>query len=68
MTFNEYLRTFIGRTAEILQVNQFYTGQIIAVTDSILTLQIGGSQYYYGPPVYVNIVISNITTVRILAA
>ncbi|ANA82665.1 hypothetical protein PVOR_19499 [Paenibacillus vortex V453] len=65
MDFSEILATFIGRTVEIIQTNQFLQGQLRSATDGFITVEVVSSNYIPTSQV-VTVLNESISFVRIL--
>lgn len=65
MDFSEILATFLGRTVEVIQANQFLQGQLLSATAGLITVQVVSSNYLPTSR-QVTIINENISIVRIL--
>lgn len=45
MDFSEILATFVGRTVEVIQINQFLQGQLRSSADGFITVEVVSSNY-----------------------
>ncbi|WP_127590123.1 hypothetical protein [Paenibacillus lautus] len=45
MNFSEILATFVGRTVEVIQTNQFLQGQFRSSSDGLITVEVVSSNY-----------------------
>ncbi|WP_426448069.1 hypothetical protein ACP26L_27100 [Paenibacillus sp. S-38] len=65
MTFSELLAGYLGRTIEVFQQNQFFTGVLVQVEDTFFVIsQSDGT--YNNPPINITILNSSVEFVRIL--
>lgn len=65
MDFSEILATFLGRTVEVIQANQFLQGQLLSAAGGLITVQVVSSNYVPSSR-QVTIITGNISLVRIL--
>ncbi|MBX4148746.1 hypothetical protein AK95_04715 [Paenibacillus sp. LC231] len=65
MDFSEILATFVGRTVEVVQVNQFLQGQLRSSADGLITVEVVSSNYIPTSQV-VTVLNESISFVRIL--
>ncbi|MGE7823766.1 hypothetical protein [Paenibacillus sp. NPDC093718] len=45
MDFSEILATFVGRTVEVVQINQFLQGVLRSSVDGFITVEVVSSNY-----------------------
>ncbi|UJF35782.1 hypothetical protein [Paenibacillus hexagrammi] len=70
MSFVEMLTASIGKTVEVILVDQMFIGVLTTVNSSSLTLEGSGGQYYYydyGPSNTVTISLPQIQSVHIIS-
>ncbi|MGG4345314.1 hypothetical protein [Paenibacillus lautus] len=65
MNFSEILATFVGRTVEIVQVNQFLQGQLRSSVGGLITAEVVSSNYIPTSQV-VTVLHESVSFVRIL--
>ncbi|MFE0555013.1 MULTISPECIES: hypothetical protein [Paenibacillus] len=65
MDFSEILAAFVGRTVEVVQVNQFLQGQLRSSVDGLITVEVVSSNYIPTSQV-VTVLNESISFVRIL--
>ncbi|EHB66947.1 MULTISPECIES: hypothetical protein [Paenibacillus] len=65
MNFIEALRSFIGRSVELVQPGQFLQGRLASAADGIVTIEIASTSYIPAAEV-VTVFSNNITFIRIL--
>ncbi|KOP68052.1 hypothetical protein AMS62_24445 [Bacillus sp. FJAT-18019] len=67
MNYSEILATFIGRSVEVIQTNQFLLGQLRSAADGFITVEVVSSNYIPTSQV-VTVFTDGISFVRILPA
>ncbi|KKO55173.1 hypothetical protein [Paenibacillus sp. DMB20] len=65
MNFSDALASFLGRSVEIVQPNQFLLGNIIGVSEGVFTIQLESSNYIPSAQ-QVSVFIDSVTLVRVL--
>lgn len=65
MDFSEILATFVGRTVEVVQTNQFLQGQLRSSANGLITVEVVSSNYIPTSQV-VTVFNDSISFVRIL--